>query len=186
MGLKFLEHMLILTHDPDGTRDWFCDNLGFRNGYHPEFGFPVYWLYIGEQDVVHIGKARHSVHQDDYLKTPSDQAGIDYSAAGAPGSGRLDHVCFNCEGIEEFMERLTKNGVEFSERKAHNSNLYQLFMREPINGIKIELNFAWHEAVRIGRVPGMTDEGSNDKSVAQVNADERSQSHASQFTEKTS
>jgi hypothetical protein len=32
MGLKFLEHVLILTHDPEGTRDWFCYNLGFRNG----------------------------------------------------------------------------------------------------------------------------------------------------------
>ena len=170
MGLKFLEHLLILTHDPDGTRDWFCDNLGFRSGHHPEFGFPVHWLYIGDQDVLHIGKARHSEHQDTYLKTPSDQAGIDYSAAGAPGSGRIDHLCLNCDGIEEFIERLTANGVEFSERKAHDSNLYQLFMREPINGIKVELNFAWHEAARIGRVPSWTDSGENDKTVDQVTA----------------
>lgn len=168
MGLRFLEHILILTHDPDATRDWFCDNLGFREGYHPEFGFPVYWLYIGEQDVIHIGKARFSEHQDTYLKTPADKEGQDYSAAGAPGSGRIDHLCINCEGIEEFIDRLTRNGVAFSERKAHNSNLYQLFMREPVNGIKVELNFAWHEAVRIGRVPGWTDAGSNDKSAAEV------------------
>ena len=63
MGLRFLEHVLILTHDPEATRDWFCDNLGFTNGYHPEFGFPVYWLYIGDQDVLHIGKARSLHHQ---------------------------------------------------------------------------------------------------------------------------
>jgi hypothetical protein len=54
---------------------------------------------------------------------------------------------------------LTANGVEFSERKAHNSMLYQLFMREPINGIKVELNFAWDEAVKLGRVPAYTDSG---------------------------
>jgi catechol 2,3-dioxygenase-like lactoylglutathione lyase family enzyme len=159
MGLKFLEHVLILTHDPEGTRDWFCENLGFRNGDHPDFGFPVYWLYIGDQDVLHIGKARHSAHQDTYLKTPGDRDGTDYSAAGAMGSGRIDHFCINCDGLEEFVERLTKNGVEFSERKAHNSNLYQLFMREPINGIKVELNFSWQEAQRSGRVPGWTDAG---------------------------
>jgi len=159
VGLRFLEHILILTHDPESTRDWFCQNLGFRDGYHPEFGFPVFWLYIGDQDVIHIGKARHSAHQDTYLKTPSDHADVDYSAAGAPGSGRIDHICLNCDGIEEFIERLQRNGVEFSERKAHNSNLYQLFMREPINGIKVELNFAWHEAARIGRVPEWTDAG---------------------------
>ena len=156
MGLRFLEHLLILTDDPDGTRDWFCKNLGFRDGLHPEFGFPVHWLYIGDQDVLHIGKARYSTHQDSYLKTPSDKDGIDYSAAGVLGSGRVDHFCINCDDLAGFLEKLTKNGVEFSERKAHNSNLYQLFMREPINGIKIELNFSWEEAAQLGRVPAMT------------------------------
>jgi hypothetical protein len=70
--------------------------------------------------------------------------------------------------MEEFVERLTKNGVEFSERKAHNSNLYQLFMREPINGIKIELNFAWHEAARMGRVPSWTDAGQNAETIEKI------------------
>jgi len=114
----------------------------------------------------------HIYHQDTYLETPSDVDGTDYSAGGALGSGRIDHLCLNCEAIEEFIERLTRNGVEFNERKAHNSNLYQLFMREPINGIKVELNFAWHEAVRIGRVPAWTDMGSNDKPAAEVMTDE--------------
>ena len=168
MGLRFLEHLLILTDDPDGTRDWFCKNLGFRDGFHPEFGFPVHWLYIGDQDVLHIGKARHSTHQDSYLKTPSDKDGIDYSAAGVLGSGRVDHFCINCDDLAGFLEKLTKNGVEFSERKAHNSNLYQLFMREPINGIKIELNFSWEEAAQLGRVPAMTNTGTNDKSVEEI------------------
>ena len=168
MGLRFLEHLLILTHDPEGTRDWFVKNLGFRDGDHPEFGFPVYWLYIGEQDVIHIGKARYSAHQDTYLKTPSDQALVDYAAAGALGSGRIDHLCLNSDGLAEFVERLTTNGVEFSERKAHNSKLYQLFMREPINGIKVELNFDWQEAARLGRVPEWTDAGANEKSADAV------------------
>ena len=159
MGLRFMEHILILTHDPEGTRDWFCNNLGFRSGDHPEFGFPVYWLYIGDQDVLHIGKAKHSSHQDTYLRTPSDQLDSDYSGAGALGSGRIDHVCFNSEGIDEFIDRLTRNGIEFSERKAHNSDLYQLFMREPVNGIKVELNFSAEEAVRSGRLPSWTDAG---------------------------
>ncbi|MFZ2649928.1 MAG: VOC family protein [Burkholderiaceae bacterium] len=159
MALRFLEHLLILTHDPDATRDWFCANLGLREGHHPTFGFPVHWLYIGERDVLHIGQARHSTHQDSYLRAPGDKAGQDYSAAGALGSGRIDHICFNCDGLAEFIERLTKNGVDFSERKAHDSDLYQLFMREPVNGIKVELNFSAEEAVRAGRVATWTDAG---------------------------
>ena len=70
----------------------------------------------------------------------------------------------------EFVERLTRRGVVFSERKAHNSNLYQLFMREPINGIKVELNFAWEEAMQMGRVPAWTDAGENTQPVADVKA----------------
>jgi hypothetical protein len=41
-------------------------------------------------------------------------------------------------------------------------------MREPINGIKVELNFAWEEAARIGRVPSWTDAGENEKTVSEV------------------
>jgi hypothetical protein len=41
-------------------------------------------------------------------------------------------------------------------------------MREPINGIKVELNFAWDEAVRMGRVPEWTDDGANTKAVDDV------------------
>ena len=83
----------------------FCQNLGFRDGYHPEFGFPVYWLYIGDQDVIHVGKAKYSEHQIAYLSTPDDSKPVDNSA-GALGSARIDHVCFNCEKIEEFLEFL--------------------------------------------------------------------------------
>ncbi len=157
MGLRFLEHILILTHDPDSTRDWFCFNLGFTEGPHPDFGFPVHWLYIGQQDVLHIGKANHSAHQNTYLGTPGERAvAIDASGtalvSGPPlGSGRIDHLCFNCEGLPEFLSRLQRNGIDFSERKAKDSDLFQLFMREPVNGIKVELNFSKEEAIAAGR-----------------------------------
>ncbi|MDB5953823.1 hypothetical protein [Ramlibacter sp.] len=93
-----------------------------------------------------------------------DREGDDFAAAGAPGSGRIDHVCLNCDGMEEFIRRLSAQGVAFSERKAHGSKLYQLFLREPVNGIKVELNFAWEEAERLGRVPAWTDAGASQAS----------------------
>ena len=39
-------------------------------------------------------------------------------------------------------------------------------MREPINGIKVELNFSWEEAVKLGRVPEYTDTGNLAKTPA--------------------
>jgi hypothetical protein len=41
-------------------------------------------------------------------------------------------------------------------------------MREPVNGIKVELNFDWREAAALGRVPEWTDAGLNEKSAAEV------------------
>jgi hypothetical protein len=41
-------------------------------------------------------------------------------------------------------------------------------MREPIHGIKVELNFALREAVLMGRVPQWTDGGANTKSAVEV------------------
>jgi len=149
MGLRFLEHILILTHDPGGTRDWWCETLGFSEGPHPDFGFPVHWLYIGEQDVVHIGKANYSRHQNQYLANRE-------GARGAADTGAIDHVCFNCEGLLEFVRRFEARGVEFSERQANGQALFQMFLRDPINGIKIELNFAADEAARAGRRPTRT------------------------------
>lgn len=152
MGLNFMEHILILTHDPDGTKDWWVRNLGFREGPHPEFGFPVHWLYIGDQDVVHIGKANFSEHQNEYLRPGEGQQ----DAGGNAGSGRIDHVCFNCSDIVSFIDRLEKNGIKYNERQAHNQSLYQLFFMEPINGIKVELNFPAAEAEKAGRTAART------------------------------
>ena len=163
MGLRFMEHILILTDDPDGTRDWWVDNLGFTEGDHPDFGFPVHWLCIGDQDVVHIGQRQQSAHQARYLATPDD-AETDGAAAGN-GGGTIDHVCFNCEGMAEFVERLDSNGITYSERHADGAPLYQLFMREPINGIKVELNFPIAEAQALGRVPGWTSDGAADRAA---------------------
>lgn len=149
MGLRLLEHMLILTHDPDATRDWYCRNLGFEAGWHPDFGFPVHWLYLGERAVLHIAKAQHSAQQDAYMGAPGDRPGADTPASG---SGCIDHICFAGDDMVATIERLTRNGVAFNERKTHDASVYQLFLREPVNGIKIELDFPAAEALRAGRI----------------------------------
>ncbi len=146
MGIRFMEHILILTDDPEGTRDWWVNALDFRAGDSPEFGFPVYWLYLGNQDVIHIGPSEGSQHQRKYLVRQN-----------APGrsSGCIDHVCFNCEDLGEFVERLETNGIEFHERQAFDgAPLHQMFLRDPINDIKVELNFPAAEAKALGRTPG--------------------------------
>ena len=58
MPLSHIEHYLVLSDEIDATRDWYRDVLGMQEGWHPDFGFPVYWMYLGGVDVVHIGVSR--------------------------------------------------------------------------------------------------------------------------------
>ena len=70
MGVRYLEHILIMTDEPEKTRDWWRDNLGLVEGETPKFGFPVYWLFAGKIDVIHIAQANFSKHQDTYIQAP--------------------------------------------------------------------------------------------------------------------
>ena len=142
MPVSHIEHILVAADDIDATRDWYARVLGMRSGPHPDFGFPVHWMYVGDLDVVHIGPSAKaaSERQKDYLGRTSLNAGA--------GTGALDHVAFRATGLRDMMEHLRSEGVPFSQRRANGQALFQLFFYDP-NGIKIELNYAAEEALGI-------------------------------------
>jgi catechol 2,3-dioxygenase-like lactoylglutathione lyase family enzyme len=109
------------------------------SGPHPDFGFPVHWMYIGGVDVVHIGpNARHAGEaQRKYLGRTSQDAGA--------GTGAIDHIAFRATGLAAMVRHLREERVEFTQRQANGQALVQLFFHDP-NGIKIELNFDAAEA----------------------------------------
>jgi len=139
--LDHIEHFLIQTADLEGTRDWYVDVLGMRVGPAPDFKFPVYWLYLGDCDVLHItaGGAGVSDNRKAYLGQQSE---------ATEGSGVIDHVGFRCTGLVQMMDDLRDKGVSFSQRQVDDQGLYQLFVMDP-NGVKVELNFAAEEAAGI-------------------------------------
>ncbi len=139
MPLAHIEHYLIAADDLGATRDWYRDVLGMREGPHPDFGFPVHWMYLGEQDVVHISQNARTASelQRRYLGRTSENSGS--------GTGAVDHIAFRASGLRETIARLEAKGVQFSQRRANGQALYQLFLYDP-NGVKIELNFAAEEA----------------------------------------
>ena len=138
MPLSHLEHCLIQTADLEATTDWYVRVLGMRVGPHPDFGFPVHWLYIGERDVLHLteGGANVSENRKRYLGQQSN---------AVSGSGVIDHLAFRATGLDETISRLRELGIDFAERRVDDQGLYQLFLFDP-NGVKIELNFAAEEA----------------------------------------
>jgi catechol 2,3-dioxygenase-like lactoylglutathione lyase family enzyme len=145
MPLSHLEHFLIQTADLQGTRDWYVRVLGMEAGWHPDFKFPVVWLYIGEKDVLHLteGGANVSENRKTYLGQQS---------TAVQGSGVVDHVAFRCTGLPEMLAHLRAEGVQFTQRMVSDQGLYQLFLLDP-NGVKVELNFANSEALQHGIEP---------------------------------
>jgi catechol 2,3-dioxygenase-like lactoylglutathione lyase family enzyme len=145
MPLSHLEHFLIQTADLKATSDWYVRVLGMKEGWHPDFKFPVVWLYIGDKDVLHMteGGANVSENRKKYLGQQSTDV---------HGSGVIDHVAFRCTGLPEMLAHLKREGVAFTQRMVSDQGLYQLFLHDP-NGVKVELNFANSEALEHGITP---------------------------------
>ena len=138
MPLSHLEHFLIQTEDLEATRDWYVRVLGMRVGPSPDFGFPVYWMYIGERDVLHITKGGAAVSAERLRY-------LGQSSQATEGSGVIDHVGFRATGLAATIAHLQSLGIAFTERQVDNQGLYQLFLTDP-NGVKVELNFLASEA----------------------------------------
>lgn len=138
MPLNFIDHYLIQTADLEGTKDWYCDVLGMRLGDNPDFKMPVYWLYLGEKDVLHltVGGQNVSENRKKYLGQQSTDV---------YGSGVVDHIAFRCTGLREMMDHLDRKGVEYTRRQVNDQGLFQLFLIDP-NGVKVELNYDNAEA----------------------------------------
>lgn len=139
MALSHIEHFLVASDDIDATRDWYARVLGMTSGPHPDFGFPVHWMYLNGVDVVHIGPSAKMAGaiQKQYLGRTSQKS--------EQGTGAIDHIAFRAGGLKEMMEHLRREKVEFRQRRANGQALFQLFFYDP-NGIKIELNFDAAEA----------------------------------------
>jgi len=139
MPLSHIEHFLLQTADMEGTRKWYVEVLGMRVGPSPDFKFPVFWLYLGDKDVVHVTEGGKGVSENrrKYVGQQSD---------AVSGTGVVDHIAFRATGLRDMLAHLKSLGIDFKQRRVDDQGLYQLFMFDP-NGVKVELNYASDEAV---------------------------------------
>jgi catechol 2,3-dioxygenase-like lactoylglutathione lyase family enzyme len=146
MPLQRIDHYLLQTTDLAATRDWYVKTLGMREGPHPDFKFPVVWLYLGDKDVLHVseGGANVSENRKRYLGQES---------TAEAGSGVIDHVAFAGTGLKQMIEHLEALGVPFTQRMVDDQGLYQLFLKDPVNDVKVELSYTNAEARAAGIEP---------------------------------
>lgn len=138
MPLHHLEHVLIQVKDLEATTRWYEDVLGMRRGPHPDFKFPVEWLYIGDTDVLHLttGGANVSANRMTYLGQQSQ---------ALEGTGVIDHFAFRATGLKAMLTELTSRGIGYKTRQVDAQGLFQIFLFDP-NGVKVELNYKNAEA----------------------------------------
>ncbi len=109
----------------DKIKDFYVDVLGMKAGWRPPLPFPGYWLYLGDEAVLHLVQTEGP--------EPSPRAGV------------LDHVAFSCSDLPEFEARLQAIGLEYRKTSVPGTTQQQLFVRDP-SGNGVEFNFASSDA----------------------------------------
>jgi catechol 2,3-dioxygenase-like lactoylglutathione lyase family enzyme len=106
--------------------------LGFEVMPRPDFPFPGYWLGVNGRIQVHMAQAGVPNSDLYYLGSPKN--------AAKNNSGVIDHIAFLATDPGGFVKRLKELGVAARPRSLPESELFQIFIKDP-DGLTIELNF---------------------------------------------
>jgi catechol 2,3-dioxygenase-like lactoylglutathione lyase family enzyme len=101
-------------------RQFYCDILGFRDGWRPPFQSRGHWLYAGTHPVLHLVES-------------------DADDATTASTGLVDHVAFRCSDFAPVIEKLRSRDIEFRVTRIPSLGDQQLIFRDPL-GMGIELN----------------------------------------------
>ena len=132
MPLTGLNHYLIVSRNLERSRRFYEEVLGMQVADRPDFGFPGYWLKLGEDICVHLASQAPNKIRDQFL--------LKKHPKGTNGSGSVDHIAFLAKDPREVRERIRRNKVEMHYRSFPDAKLFQIFLKDP-DDVTIELNF---------------------------------------------
>ena len=125
MPIDSLNHVNVCTDDIEGTKDFYVDVIGLQVGFRPPFDEPGYWLYTGENMMIHLSPSE-----------PDSQA---RSHPDYKGNG-VDHLGIFASGLAEMKERLERLGVSYYTNMVGNGQIVQVVVYDP-NGVMLELGY---------------------------------------------
>jgi len=102
------------------VRAFYVDVLGLSEGDRPPLASHGYWLYAGDEPIVHLS--------------------LRDSTAGN-GAGAIDHFALTCHGLAPMLALLTRLGVVHRAVRVPGRAQVQIFLRDPA-GVNVELNFS--------------------------------------------
>ncbi|MBD1391060.1 hypothetical protein IC617_16655 [Neiella sp. HB171785] len=101
-------------------KEFFHRVFGFAAGSRPQFAKEGYWLYNGEQAVIHLSKSDNHSNQNE--------------------NGYLDHIAFRMTGLASLLTTLEELKVPFRRQVNEHLNMTQVFFKSPA-GVGLEANF---------------------------------------------
>lgn len=118
-----LDHINIKAVDQEAMRDFLVTVLDLEVGFRPPFDFPGYWLYLGDNAIIHLKE-----------REPASDA-----------SGWVDHIAFGPFDFDEQCNRLDKASLKYGVGGIPGTGIRQIFVAGP-EGAKIELQCPQNEA----------------------------------------
>jgi catechol-2,3-dioxygenase len=106
------------------VKTFYCGALQLDEGPRPDFGRRGFWLYGDGRPIIHL------IESDDHFAAERPQY--------------LDHVAFEVQGIQGYIDRLEQLGVSYSVRHIPDFHIAQVFCKDPC-GNGVEANFANEE-----------------------------------------
>ena len=132
MPLTGLNHYLVVSKNLERSKKFYQEVLGMQLAERPDFGFPGYWLKLGEDICVHLASQDPNQIRDTFL--------LKKHPKGTTGSGSVDHIAFLAQDPYGVRGRIEKNKVEMHFRSFPDAKLFQIFLKDP-DDVTIELNF---------------------------------------------
>ena len=120
VGLVDHFNIVIAPSQVDATLRFYCEILGLKEGFRPDFGRPGWWLYAGDHPVLHIS-----------LKEIAPTVGA---------TGSFDHIALNATDWPGMKATLERHGIAFEEQLVRDNAVLQIFFRDP-NGLRVELDY---------------------------------------------
>ena len=117
-----LDHINIST--PAGllkkVRDFYCDVLGLKEGFRPNFSKDGFWLYSQDKAIIHLVVSSHH-HENEK-------------------QGYFDHFALRTTGLAKILEQLDAFNIENRTSYLPEISLTQIFCKDP-SGTGVEISF---------------------------------------------
>jgi catechol 2,3-dioxygenase-like lactoylglutathione lyase family enzyme len=143
MKVRRLDHVFIGTDRLLETRDFYVELLGLTEGPRPKLKSKGFWLYAGEDAVIHLVEKGTNPDAPAGADEGTDRKPMKQGGAADDQNvletGSDDHIALSVEDSSGAVQFMKDNGLPYWDRLLADRGLYQVFVRDP-NGVVVELN----------------------------------------------